>query len=87
VQGGGALRNAAVPESDRQLLLIRGFDSSGNVIVNNPVGRDEPRAAHVYRRSEFAWAWFCSASGRVAYLVCPEGSAPDRSYDVVRGSR
>ena len=41
----------------------------------------------IYRRSEFAWAGFCSGSGRVAYLVCPEGSAPDRSYDVVRGSR
>jgi len=39
------------------------------------------------RRDEFAWAWFCSGSGKVAYLVCPEGSAPDRSYEVVRGSR
>jgi hypothetical protein len=64
-----------------------GLDSSGNVIVNDPVGRDKPRAGRIYRRSEFAWAWFCSGSGRVAYLVCPEGSAPDRSYDVVRGSR
>ena len=59
----------------------------GNVIANEPVGRYEPRATHHYRRGEFAWAWFCFGSGRVAYLVCPEGSASDRFYDVVWDSR
>ena len=80
-------RSAAIAESDGHLLSIRGFDSSGSVQVNNPAGRDEPRVRRVYRRGEFAWAWFCSGPGRDAYLVCPEGSAPGRSYDVVRGSR
>ena len=72
-------RSAAIPKSDSYLLSIRGFDSSGNIIVNNPAGCDEPRVRRVYRRGEFAWAWFCSGPGRNAYLVCPEGSAPSRS--------
>jgi hypothetical protein len=43
------------------LLVIRGFDSSGNVIVNDPAGRDDSRVRRVYRRDEFARARFCSA--------------------------
>ena len=69
------------------LLVIRGFDSSGNVIVNDPAGRDDSRVRRVYRRNEFARAWFCSGSGGVAYLVYPDGSAPDRAVDAVQGSR
>jgi hypothetical protein len=56
LQGGRALRSAAIPESDRHLWLMRGFDSSGNVIVNDPAGRDEPQTRRVYRSGEFAWA-------------------------------
>jgi hypothetical protein len=36
-----------------------------------------------YRRDEFARAWFCSGSGGVAYLVYPDGSAPDRAVDAI----
>jgi hypothetical protein len=83
----GELSRAPIPESEGHLLVIRGFDSSGNVIVNDPAGRDDSRVRRVYRRDEFARAWFCSGSGGVAYLVYPDGSAPDRAVDAVQGSR
>jgi hypothetical protein len=83
----GELSGAPIPESEGHLLVIRGFDSSGNVIVNDPAGCDDSRVRRVYRRDEFARAWFCSGSGGVAYLVYPDGSAPDRAVDAVRGSR
>ncbi len=83
----GELSGAPIPESEGHLLVIRGFDPSGNVIVNDPAGRDDSRVRRVYRRDEFAQAWFCSGSGGVAYLVYPDGFAPDRAVDAVQGSR
>jgi hypothetical protein len=52
------------------LLVILGFDSSGNVIVNDPAGSDDSEVRRVYQRDEFASAWF-SGSGGIAYLVYP----------------
>ena len=75
----GQRSGAPMPESDGHLLVIRGFDPSGNIVVNDPAGCDDSRVRRVYRRDEFARAWFCSGSGGVAYLVYPGGSAPDRS--------
>lgn len=83
----GELFGAPISESEGHLLVIWGFDASGNVVVNDPAGRDDSRVRRVYRRDEFARAWFCSGSGGVAYLVYPDGSAPDRAVDAVRGSR
>ncbi len=75
----GELSGAPIPESNGHLLVIRGFDSSGNVIVNDPAGRDGSLVRRVYRRDEFARAWFCSGSGGVAYLVYPDGLVQDRA--------
>jgi len=83
----GHLSGAPISCSEGHLLVIRGVDPSGNVVVNDPAGRDDSRVRRVYRCDEFARAWFCSGSGGVAYLVYPDGSAPDRAVDAVRGSR
>ena len=82
----GQLSGAPISCSEGHLLVIRGFDSSGNVIVNDPAGCDDSHVRRVYRRDEFAGAWFCSGSGGVAYLVYPDGFAPDRAVDAVWGS-
>ncbi len=52
----GELSEASIPRSEGHLLVIRGFDTSGNVIVNDPAGRDDSCVRRVYRRDEFAWA-------------------------------
>jgi hypothetical protein len=74
------LSGAPLTLSDGHLLVIRGFDSSGNVVVSDPAGSDDSQVRRVYRRDEFARAWF-SGSGGVVYLVYPRGwSTPDRTY-------
>lgn len=65
------LDGAPMPVSRGHLLVLRGFDQAGNVIVNDPAGRDDSQVRRVYRREQFARAWFESGSGGVAYLVYP----------------
>ncbi|CAA9441237.1 MAG: hypothetical protein AVDCRST_MAG28-279 [uncultured Rubrobacteraceae bacterium] len=78
------LTGAPLPSSNGHLLVVRGFDALGNVVVNEPAGGDDSRVRRVYRRNEFSRAWF-SGSGGVVYLVYPEGwSIPDGTY--ARGS-
>ena len=74
------LSGAPLTWSDGHLLVVRGFDSSGNVVVNDPAGNDDSEVRRVYSRDEFAQAWF-SGSGGVVYLVYPGGwSTPDSTY-------
>jgi hypothetical protein len=74
------LSGAPLTLSEGHVLVIGGFDPAGNVIVNDPAGSDDSQVRRVYRRDEFARAWF-SGSGGVVYLVYPRGwSIPDRTY-------
>jgi hypothetical protein len=78
--GDQQLLGAPLTSSEGHLLVIRGFDSSGNVITNDPAGSDDSQVRHVYSREEFARAWF-SGSGGVVYLVYPVGwSIPNGAY-------
>jgi hypothetical protein len=52
----GQLSGAPIPESEGHLLVIRGFDPLGNVVVNDPAGYDDSRVRRFYRRDEFARA-------------------------------
>jgi hypothetical protein len=66
------LTGAPIPASNGHLLVIRGFDKTGEyVIVNDPAASDDSGVRRVYRRDEFARAWFETGSGGVAYLVHP----------------
>jgi hypothetical protein len=74
------LSGAPLTSSDGHLLVIRGFDSSGNVVVNDPAGGDDSQVRYVYPRDEFTRAWFWG-SGGIVYLVHPRGwSTPDRAH-------
>jgi Peptidase_C39 like family len=70
--GEQTLSGAPLESSDGHLLVILAFDSSENVIVNDPAGSDDSQVRRVYRRDEFARAWF-SGSGGIVYLVYPIG--------------
>jgi len=55
-------------ETSGHLLVVRGFDSSGNVIVNDPGTTDESRGrAYVYPRDELARAFF--GHGGVSIII------------------
>ena len=46
----GELSGALVPGSDGHLLVVRGFDLSGNVVVTDPAGCDDSRVRRAYNR-------------------------------------
>jgi hypothetical protein len=72
---GDALPGAPLERSDGHILVVRGFDRSGDVIVNDPA---QPAVRHVYERAAFARCWL--DHGGVALLVAPA----DRVDDLMR---
>ena len=71
---GDDLPGAPLARSDGHILVVRGFDARGDVIVNDPA---QPAVRHVYPRAAFARCWL--DHGGVALLVAP----PERSDDLV----
>jgi Peptidase_C39 like family len=77
---GKQLSGAPLTWSDGHLLVIRGFTSSGNVIVNDPAASSNSGVLRVYDREEFSRAWLKTGSGGVVYLVHPRGWRIPYSY-------
>jgi hypothetical protein len=71
---GDALPGAPLARSAGHVLVVRGFDARGDVIVNDPA---QPAVRHVYPRAAFARCWL--EHGGVALLVAP----PDRLDDLL----
>jgi hypothetical protein len=71
---GDALPGAPLARSDGHLVVVRGFDARGDVIVNDPA---QPAVRHVYGRDAFARCWL--GHGGVALLVAP----PERVDDLL----
>jgi peptidase C39-like protein len=65
----GELDGTPYKSTDGHLLVVRGFTSTGDVIVNEPDG--EPGAIRrVYRRDQFAHCWQHGSHGAV-YIIAP----------------
>jgi hypothetical protein len=62
----GELPGAPLERSDGHILVVRGFDARGDVIVNDPA---QPAVRHAYERSAFARCWL--DHGGVALLIAP----------------
>lgn len=67
--GPGELSGAPISSTAGHLLVVRGFDSGGQVLVNDPAGPDDAHVRFTYDRDQFDAAW--SHSGRTAYLIHP----------------
>jgi len=77
---GQQLSGAPITTTYGHLLVVRGFTSSGNVIVNDPAASSNSGVRRVYDRYEFYRAWFQTGSGGVAYLVYPKSwRIPDKT--------
>jgi hypothetical protein len=70
--GKGELTNSDVDSSNGHLMVLVGFDSLGNPILNDPAAPDNERVRRTYLRSEFEPLWLRSSGGTV-YLIYPEG--------------
>jgi len=65
----GELPGAPISKTNGHLLVVRGFDASGNVIVNDPAARDNASVQLTYPRAALEAAW--THSHRTAYLIYP----------------
>ena len=65
----GELRGAPMPSTDGHLIVVRGFDARGDVIVNDPAAPWDDLVHITYDRAAFDRAW--SHSGRTAYVIHP----------------
>jgi len=72
------LTGAPIPSSGGHLLVIVGFDGTGNPIVNDPAAASDNEVQRTYLRSEFEALWL-SASGGTVYLIFP----PERTTPIL----
>jgi hypothetical protein len=71
----GDLSGADIDSTNGHLLVLVGFDSQGNPIVNDPASpANGAPVQHTYSRSEFEPLWL-EASGGTVYLIYPAGMA------------
>lgn len=71
--GKGELTGADIESTNGHLLVVVGFDASGNPIVNDPASPNDPSVQKTYLRSEFEPLWL-QASGGTVYLIYPQGA-------------
>ena len=65
----GELDGTPYPKTEGHLLVIRGFNAAGDVIVNDPYA--EPGAIRrVYPRAQFERVWQGGSDGTV-YIIAP----------------
>ena len=64
----GELDNSPRPSTAGHLVLIKGFDKNGNVIVNDPAAPSDDTVERIYDRAQFARAWLKNKRG-LAYVI------------------
>jgi len=62
----GEFDSAVISRTNGHLIVIRGFTSDGDVIVNDPASRDKGEGA-IYKAEELGRAWF--GHGGVGYVI------------------
>jgi hypothetical protein len=72
--GKGELDGAPISSTPGHLVVIRGFTSAGNVIVNDPAASTNSTVRRVYNRAQFEKAWQ-RGSGGVVYVIRPASQA------------
>ena len=65
----GQLHGAPLPRSNGHLLVLRGFDSQGYALVNDPA---LPEVTGRYRRTQLESVWL--RAGGICYAIAPRGN-------------
>lgn len=73
----GELPGAPISKTNGHLIVVRGFAANGDVIVNDPAGRDNGAVQFTYPRAALEAAW--THSHRTAYLIYPADWAKSHS--------
>jgi len=61
-------------KTNGHLLVIRGFDTNGDVITNDPAAKTSDDVRKIYRRADFERVWL-GGSGGIVYVIYPRGKA------------
>jgi hypothetical protein len=61
-------------KTNGHLLVIRGFETNGDVITNDPAAKTNADARKVYGRADFERVWL-GGSGGIVYVIYPQGKA------------
>jgi len=69
----GELPGAPITKTNGHLIVVRGFDASGDVLVNDPAARDNASVHLTYPRAALEAAW--THSHRTAYILFPRAWA------------
>lgn len=64
----GALKNAAIKQTQGHLVIITGIDAGGNIIVVDPAAKTAASTRRIYDRKQFASAWLKNKKG-LAYAI------------------
>lgn len=64
----GQLDGAPISSSGGHLLVIRGFNKAGNVVVNDPAAAKNKGVRRTYRRDQLEKIWL-EASGGLTYVI------------------
>ena len=67
------LTGAPIPASSGHLIVLTGFDASGNALVNDPAADSDAGVPRMYLRSELENVWLTNSGGTV-YLIVPAGT-------------
>ena len=59
-------------KTNGHLLVIRGFDSNGDVITNDPAAKTNQEVRKIYGRADFERVWL-GGSGGIVYVIFPRG--------------
>ncbi|MCL2888335.1 MAG: C39 family peptidase [Elusimicrobia bacterium] len=66
----GELDNSPLSSTAGHLVLIKGFDGNGGVIVNDPAAASDGEVERIYDGAQFATAWLKNKRG-LAYIIKP----------------
>jgi hypothetical protein len=61
-------------KTNGHLLVIRGFDTNGDVITNDPAAPTSDGVRKIYNRADFERVWL-GGSGGIVYVIYPRGKA------------
>jgi hypothetical protein len=67
----GELRGAPYKETDGHLIVIRGIDAAGNILVNDPAASEPEKAALTYYRDDLTAVWLKRTLGTAYVLQRP----------------
>lgn len=78
----GELAGAPLSHASGHVIVVKGFDAAGQVVVNDPAFASDDTVETTYDRSELSAAWL--RAGGTTYVVWPEGKKlpvdPARAY-------